>query len=158
MGAQVIFSTIPSSSIEFYYARRVYLVSQSILCPVLITILVLAGNCLACYIAVDEITTRLFSDLKTPYYLKCLGMGSIVFADILIATMMCWALYRKKTGFTRTDSVIMTLMAYSMNSGLLTSALGSVMLINFVIAPNNMIWMAVYWVMCKCYVNSLLAM
>jgi hypothetical protein len=56
--------------------------------------------------------------------------------DALIAGMMCWALYRKKTGITRwdfsfnvkishpflyrTDSMLMTLMAYTLNSGLLT--------------------------------------
>ena len=57
-------------------------------------------------------------------------------ADLLIAAAMCWSLYRKRTGFARqahpvdiyailtfmnrTDFIIMTLMAYSINSGLLT--------------------------------------
>jgi len=158
MGAQVIFSSIPTSAVQLFYARRVYLVSQSLLCPVIITILSISGNCLAFYLAVDEITAKPFSDIKTPYYLKCLGIGIAVLGDILVATMMCWALYRKKTGFARTDSVIMTLMAYSLNSGFLTSALGSVLLITFAIAPNTLIWMAVFWVMCKCYIISLLAM
>jgi hypothetical protein len=68
----------------------------------------------------------------------CIGLGSGVVADILIAVSMCWFLYHKRTGFTRrvhlspltlyiwlsfvhrTDSMIMTLMSYSLNSGLLT--------------------------------------
>ena len=68
----------------------------------------------------------------------CIGLGSGVLADALIAFSMCWYLYRKRTGFSRhvhfllrlyskfvnfvfrTDSMIMTLMSYSINSGLLT--------------------------------------
>ncbi|KAI0299250.1 hypothetical protein BC826DRAFT_996239, partial [Russula brevipes] len=38
---------------------------------------------------------------------------------------MCWCLWHKRTGFARTDSIIMTLMSYSINSGLLTSALAT---------------------------------
>jgi len=67
-------------------------------------------------------------------------MGSTALADILIALAMCWCLYHKRTGFAkwvsclfpvvaaqvgwksmyRTDSIIMTLMSYSVNSGMLT--------------------------------------
>ena len=68
----------------------------------------------------------------------CIGLGSGVLADALIAFSMCWYLYHKRTGFarhefifssfmpqiwlnfvSRTDSMIMTLMRYSINSGLL---------------------------------------
>jgi hypothetical protein len=58
-------------------------------------------------------------------------------ADLLIAASMCWYLFRKRTGFARqahpaeidavltsihrTDSIITTLMAYSINSGLVTA-------------------------------------
>jgi hypothetical protein len=31
----------------------------------------------------------------------CVGMTSGALADLLIASAMCWSLYRKKTGFTR---------------------------------------------------------
>ena len=60
-----------------------------------------------------------------------------VVVDLLIAASMCWYLFRKKTGFARqadpaeiyavlmlihrTDSIIMTLMAYCINSGLVAT-------------------------------------
>ena len=60
-----------------------------------------------------------------------------VAADLLIAASMCWYLYRKKTGSARqghpaevsavltfvhrTDSIITTLMAYCINSGLVVA-------------------------------------
>ncbi|KAH9172381.1 hypothetical protein EDB89DRAFT_921752 [Lactarius sanguifluus] len=101
-------------------------------------------------------------------------MGSSVVADILIAVSMCWFLYHKRTGFARTDSVIMTLMTYSVHSGLLTSVLTCAVLISvrvsllyFVIflcydqfstATSSMYWQIFFWPMGKVYANSLLAM
>jgi len=76
----------------------------------------------------------------------------------LIAASMCWSLYRWRTGFARTDSIIMTLTTYIVNSGLLVSLLAVAVMINFVVSPTSMIWVAIYWTMGKCYVNSLLAM
>ena len=62
-----------------------------------------------------------------------------VLIDVSITVMMCWALYRKRCGFQRcalplefmsqtvvtynhrTDSMIMTLLAYTINSGFLVT-------------------------------------
>ncbi|KAH8984342.1 hypothetical protein EDB92DRAFT_1493915 [Lactarius akahatsu] len=71
---------------------------------------------------------------------------------------MCWFLYHKRTGFARTDSVIMTLMTYTVHSGLLTSVLTCAVLISFSIAPSTMYSDMFFWPMSKFYANSLLAM
>jgi len=65
---------------------------------------------------------------------------------------------RRKTGFARTDSIVISLVAYTVNSCLLVCLLSFAMIISFVVAPNTMIWPAIYWTISKCYVNSLLAM
>ncbi|KAH9077339.1 hypothetical protein EDB83DRAFT_2515002 [Lactarius deliciosus] len=62
------------------------------------------------------------------------------------------------TSMYRADSIITTLMAYSINSGLLTSILSLGVIISSVVSPSSMIWLAFLWVMGKCGVNSLLAM
>jgi len=49
-------------------------------------------------------------------------------------------------------------MAYSINSGLVTSLLAAAMAISFVASSTSLIWLAFFWVMSKCYVNSMLAM
>ncbi|KAI9429465.1 hypothetical protein H4582DRAFT_2089142 [Lactarius indigo] len=53
---------------------------------------------------------------------------------------------------------ITTLMAYSINSGLLTGNLGTAMMVSFVVSPSSLTWLAFFWVMSRCYVNSLLAL
>jgi hypothetical protein len=90
--------------------------------------------------------------------MACIGLGTGVLADMLIASSMCWFLYHKRTGFSRTDSMIMTLMSYSINSGLLTCLLTTGALITFSTKPSSMIWQIFYWPMAKVYANSLLAM
>ncbi|KAH9004517.1 hypothetical protein EDB86DRAFT_3099080 [Lactarius hatsudake] len=88
----------------------------------------------------------------------CIGLGSAVVADILIAVSMCWFLYHKRTGFARTDSVILTLMTYSVHSGALTSVLACAVLISFSVAPSTMYSGLFFWPMAKFYANALLAM
>jgi len=144
--------------VQLMYARRVYIMSGNIVIPAIIT--ALGGICFA----LGFVLTRKIFELKyfsrdsSLTWVICVGMGSTASADILIALSMCWYLYHKRTGFAGTDSVIMTLMSYSINSGLLTSILAIGLPICFVIIPTNFIWVVFFWLMGKCYVNSFLAM
>ncbi|KAH9162654.1 hypothetical protein EDB89DRAFT_1913143 [Lactarius sanguifluus] len=87
-------------------------------------------------------------------------LGTVVLGDILVAVSMCRYLYHKRTGFLtfmhRADSVLIFLMAYSINSGLLTGLLGVATTITFIVSPSSLIWLGCSWAMSKCYVNSLL--
>ncbi|KAF8269873.1 hypothetical protein EI94DRAFT_1724080 [Lactarius quietus] len=103
-------------------------------------------------------TTHISDRYHSLIWLVRLAMGQCVVADVLIAVAMCWALYRKKTGLASTDSMIMTLMTYTIHSGLLTSLLGAAMMISFIVLPESLIPMAIVFSMGKCYVNSVLAM
>ncbi|KAH9971635.1 hypothetical protein BJV74DRAFT_244498 [Russula compacta] len=90
--------------------------------------------------------------------MTCIGMGSSTVVDVLIAVSMCWCLYHKKTGFARTDSIIMTLMVYIFSSGVLTSIFACATLISFIISPTTLIAQASYAPLGACYMNSFLAL
>ncbi|KAH9020373.1 hypothetical protein EDB84DRAFT_1581129 [Lactarius hengduanensis] len=64
----------------------------------------------------------------------------------------------RKTSLCRSDSIVMTLMAYTINTGLLTSLLGTAAIISVVVSPSSMIWLAFCWVMNGCSTNSMLAL
>ncbi|KAI9443462.1 hypothetical protein H4582DRAFT_1196849 [Lactarius indigo] len=155
---QINLGTIPGTCVQLYYARRIYIVSKSTFFPMVIAALLVLGNSVGIFFTVKEATVKRYSTAPTFYGVACVGMSAAVLVDIVVAAVMCWALYRKKTGFARTDSMIMTLMAYTVNTGLLTSFFGTVMTISFIVAPNKIIYMGFFWGMSKCYVNSLLAM
>ncbi|KAH8985982.1 hypothetical protein EDB86DRAFT_2309493 [Lactarius hatsudake] len=158
MNIQVIISILIGASVQLYYTRRVYIVSRSIFIPILIVALVVLGSSFGFLFTAKEFKLKRFARFHSLTWISCAGMTTSALADLLIAVAMCWSLYRRKTGYARTDSIIMTLMAYSINSGLLTSVLAGAMTISFVFSPSSLIWLAFYWAMSKCYTNSLLAM
>jgi hypothetical protein len=158
MNIQVDVNGLVDYMVQLYYARRVYIVSKSIIIPVIIV--VLGTNCVAFgfVFTVRAAALKNWSRYGALISVTCIGLGSGVVADILIAFSMCWFLHQKRTGFARTDSTIMTLIIYSINSGLLTSILTTAVLISFATAPRSLIWQLFFWPMGKFYANSLLAM
>ncbi|KAH9054881.1 hypothetical protein EDB87DRAFT_1406099 [Lactarius vividus] len=148
---------IVGALVQIFYARRVYLVSRSIICPIIIVALLTISLSFGLLFAVKEFALRRFSRFHSLLWVPCVGLAVITMTDLLIAVAMCWSLYRRRSGSVRTDSIITTLMAYSINSGLLMSILSLAAIISFVVSPSSMIWLALLWVMGKCGVNSLLA-
>jgi len=158
MELQVIFSIFIGASVQLYYTRRVYTVSQNIIGAIVIVALVVIVSSFGLLFTARAIVLKRFSNFHSLTWVMCVGMTAGALADLLIAAAMCWSLYHRRTGFARTDSMIMTLMSYSINSGVLTSLLAAAMAISFVVSSSSLIWLAFYWVLSKCYVNSLLAM
>ncbi|KAN0124660.1 hypothetical protein V8E53_014874 [Lactarius tabidus] len=152
---QIAISTVISSSVQLFYARRVYIVSQRIVCPILIVVSVAIAFSFGIFYTVREIVVRLLSDFHSLTWITCVALSAAALADILIAASMCWYLYNKRTG---TDSMLTTLMAYSINSGVLTSILGVAVTVSFAVSQASLICLAIFFVLSKCYVNSLLAM
>ncbi|KAH9179243.1 hypothetical protein EDB89DRAFT_2239062 [Lactarius sanguifluus] len=132
-------------------------VGGSIVIPIIIVIFGTASFALGLVFTIT-VTTLKWSRYASIISITNIGLGSAVVTDILIAVSMCWFLYHKRTGFARTDSVIMTLMTYSVHTGLLTSVLTCAVLISFAIAPSTMYSDMLFWPMSKLYANSLLAM
>ncbi|KAJ8080701.1 hypothetical protein PM082_017535 [Marasmius tenuissimus] len=85
------------------------------------------------------------------------GIGSAAAADILIAVSLCYYLYKSKTGSRRTDSLISTLMIYTLTTGVMTSVIDTIIVISFATMPQNFVWLALFWIVGRCYVNSFLA-
>ncbi|KAN0127833.1 hypothetical protein V8E53_014338 [Lactarius tabidus] len=153
-------STSPYAAISSrrFYARRIYVVSKSIIIPAIIVLLGTIYLVLALVFIAQATALKAWSRYTSLIGLTCFSLGSGVLADILITSSMCWFLYHKKTGFARTDSIIMTLMSYSVNSGLVTCLLTIAVLITFSVDTSSMLWTIFYWPMSKAYANSLLAM
>ncbi|KAH9999613.1 hypothetical protein BJV74DRAFT_161685 [Russula compacta] len=157
LNAQVIVNAFICYLVQIFYARRLYIMSKNIVVPVIVVLL--GGVTLAdgFIYAAEAARLEQYSRFNTLIWVISTGSGSSAVADILIALSMCWCLYRKKTGLSNTDSIIMTLIIYSIVTGLLTSILATVTLITFVLSPFTLLTLAFYGPMGRCYVNSLLA-
>ncbi|KAI0759571.1 hypothetical protein BD413DRAFT_271275 [Trametes elegans] len=83
--------------------------------------------------------------------------GLAVTIDLLVTGVLITVLLNSKTGFNRTDSLIQTLIIYSINSGLITSIAGVISFVFALVLPGNMIYFAVGLIATKLYANSVLA-
>ncbi|KJA13398.1 hypothetical protein HYPSUDRAFT_209581 [Hypholoma sublateritium FD-334 SS-4] len=94
------------------------------------------------------------SKLKNLFYLQfCVSTAS----DLSVTVILSWLLYQSRTGYTRTDSVIRILMAYTVNTGCVIAIVATASMISFITMPGNFIFLAFYLLVSKLYLNSYLA-
>ncbi|KAH9971633.1 hypothetical protein BJV74DRAFT_990423 [Russula compacta] len=158
MESQISINSFIAFLIQLFYARRLYLMSNSVIFPVIIVGLAVLVLILALISTVREHVLKRFSRYRPLTWSISIGLGGCSLVDILVASLMCWCLYHKRTGFARTDSILMNLMIYSICTGLLTSILATTALFIFIGSPTTITAQAFYGPLGTCYLNSLLAL
>ncbi|KZT25989.1 hypothetical protein NEOLEDRAFT_1133063 [Neolentinus lepideus HHB14362 ss-1] len=83
-------------------------------------------------------------------------LSSIMISDILIAASFCLYLYRNRTGFPRTDSLLSMLMKYSINTSVLTCICTVLILVTYA-TMQNLVYLGIFIFLSKLYLNALLA-
>ncbi|KAI0791275.1 hypothetical protein C8Q75DRAFT_69638 [Abortiporus biennis] len=82
---------------------------------------------------------------------------TLALEDTLIAIALCAILWARRTGFSRTDTQIQTLMRYSIHTGALTSLAAILIVITFASMRHNFVYIGIYLSLPKLYFNALLA-
>jgi len=156
LNVQTDFNGLIGFIVECFYARRVWIVSRNIYLTVVILILAVVHFGLGIVFTIGSFqnTRQNFSNLV---WVTSVGLGSAAAADMLIGISLCYYLSRSRTGFSRTDNLISTLMKYSLSTGFLTGIMACLVVLTFGIMPNNFVYLAFFWLLGKCYVNSVLA-
>ncbi|KAH8110767.1 hypothetical protein DFH11DRAFT_1800693, partial [Phellopilus nigrolimitatus] len=86
------------------------------------------------------------------------GINSLTAAsDVSIAGVLVFLLQRSRTGFRRSDSMISRLVAFSINTGLITAICAIASLVTSLVLPNTFIYILFFFCLPRLYVNSLLA-
>jgi hypothetical protein len=143
--------------VECFFARRVWIMSRNWFLTGIIVLLACIHFGLGIVFTVEGLLLVEVHKFGRLIWVTSAGLGSAAAADVIIAGSLCYYLLKSRTGFTRTDSLITTLIVYSLTTGLITSVIAMICVITFAIMPTNFIWLAFFWVMGKCYVNSALA-
>jgi len=103
------------------------------------------------------ITMDTFVQLAT---LKALSMTVNVLAvagDVLITVAFCVLLHRSRNSLRRSNTMINMLIAFSVQTGMLTSLCAIDSLISIAVSPNTFIYISFYFLLGRLYCNSLLA-
>ncbi|KAG2358338.1 hypothetical protein BDR07DRAFT_288306 [Suillus spraguei] len=147
-------------SVHVLYAYRIWIISKgkSRTLPITVGIVVILNSGVAMVLVWALYQCHVFSDLIKFEWAIYLALGAITFADIVIASALCYFLATSRTGFSSTDSLITKLMVYSINTGCLTSVCSIAVIITCAVMPTNFIFLAIDFLLVKVYVNSYLAL
>ncbi|KAI0635133.1 hypothetical protein C8Q77DRAFT_682550 [Trametes polyzona] len=176
--AQVIVTGVSDIIVRGIFCERVWKLSNRnwpLIATIVVTSLLVFGGSIAFSVRGYEFVNRLlfdetshipstsrfsipsFTDLAEISDILYLSLGTGVAADVLIAASMCALLAQRRTGFSRTDSMVRVLILYSINTGALTSLCALLCLVSYATMPNNFVFIAFYFVLPKLFLNSLLA-
>jgi len=86
-----------------------------------------------------------------------MGLVTSSVLDVVITSCLLWYLGNAKTGFAGMDQIVNTLSLYAVENGLLTSVAIVISLGFWLGMRDNLIFMAIHFVVAKLYANSLLA-
>lgn len=157
---QVICYALITKSVQALYVHRLWIVSKgrSRALPIMMCIIV------ALALGVDIVLVWVlyqchqFSDLIRVEWAAYAALSTATVVDILIASSMWYLLATSRTGFSRTDSFINKLIAYTVNTGCITSIGSVATIVTCAAMPNNFIFLGVVFLVAKLYVGSFLAL
>ncbi|KAJ3484320.1 hypothetical protein NLI96_g5725 [Meripilus lineatus] len=86
------------------------------------------------------------------------SLGTAAGADVLMSATLCYYLSRRRSSFRSTQSLLDTLVVFSINAGVFTSTCALACVISYATMPNNFIFQAFYYPLPKLLLNSLMAM
>ncbi|KAG1762606.1 hypothetical protein EDD22DRAFT_891152 [Suillus occidentalis] len=157
---QIIIDVLIIYGVHMLYVYRIWIISKgrSRSFPIVAGAIVLSGSGVAIVLIWALYRCRVFSDLIKIEWSTYMALGAITFADVVIASSLCYLLATSRTGFSSTDSLITKLMVYVINTGSLTSICSMIAMITCAVMPNNFIFLAVEFLVAKLYVNSFLAL
>ncbi|KAF8643364.1 hypothetical protein AX16_009092 [Volvariella volvacea WC 439] len=153
-----IITSIASTTVQGFFVWRIWMLSKrSPYFPVVMIPAIIAQPVL-CIIYLIE-------SLRNPSLEEFARLNSITFAangiaagvDIAIAVFMGILLVLGRTGFRRTDQMIVRLMFITVNTGAWTALFALVVVILSAVYPGQLTSAATYFPLCSLYVNTLLA-
>ncbi|TDL16195.1 hypothetical protein BD410DRAFT_645099 [Rickenella mellea] len=144
---------------QLYFAWRVWRLSSG---NYFLTVAIICLTCMHLAFATREVAIgfkaqRFHLNLPNSEFLIGMTLGSTLACDVVITGSLCFFLNKGRTGFTRTDSLIKSLILYSLCTGLVTSMFAIVNIVAFFSMQSNLIHLGIYFLMGKLYTASLLA-
>jgi hypothetical protein len=157
--SQVIITCLTDSIVRCIFARRIWFLSgrkKVLLFAILSTTFLVFASGMA--FAIRGFLEVSYTNLVVESsWLLYTSLGGAVFADLFVALSLCVLLDHSRSGFKSTDSLVNTLMMYSINTGILTSVCAIACFVTFTIWPHSFIFIGIYFVLGKLYVNTILA-
>ncbi|KAJ7813662.1 hypothetical protein B0H14DRAFT_2778412 [Mycena olivaceomarginata] len=157
---QILINVVIVLLVQSLYAYRVWLLSgyhHGVL-GYLVAGVVLGGFAIGIVLSYETYTISTWSQAARIAWAVEASFAASTAIDMIISVAMCYYL-RKSMGRERVlNSRISGLMQYSLSCGVFTSACSLSCLFTFILMPNNLVFLALSYLLTRLYVNSFLAM
>ncbi|KAJ7352094.1 hypothetical protein DFH08DRAFT_857934 [Mycena albidolilacea] len=146
--------------VQSLYAYRVWLLGgyhHGVL-GYLVAGVVLGGFAIGIVLAYETYTVSSWTNTGDIAWAVESSFAASTMIDIVISVAMCYYLRKSKGMESRLNSRISTLMQYTLSCGVFTSACSIACLFTFILMQNNLVFLALSFLLTRLYVNSFMAM
>ncbi|KAH8825036.1 hypothetical protein DL96DRAFT_156809 [Flagelloscypha sp. PMI_526] len=151
-----ICTTISSITVQGFLIHRLHrLTKQFWLC----IFLIFAASAASLFAVIDSIMVSILVDMTKFGALIPLSVAWLIIeagVDIIITVVLSRALWRSKTGFTRTNTVVNRCVRASIQSGFFSSVFAIAIILAFAFWPSTYLFAIFGWPLGRIYSNSLL--
>ncbi|KAJ7268993.1 hypothetical protein C8J57DRAFT_1509210 [Mycena rebaudengoi] len=150
---QICVGSFVETLVQMFYAWRIWgLSGKAPHIPAVITCLALGLNCLAIVYISDALRIpSLQESIKEDWPLGVAAIALEVATDLLIAGSMLYFLTKNRTSFHNTRKAVHTLIAYSVNSGILVTVVAICVLVALLVSSTTSVWVGIFFVLTKLY-------
>ncbi|KAJ7635902.1 hypothetical protein B0H17DRAFT_1107338 [Mycena rosella] len=155
----VVFSGLIGASVQGFFSFRIYSLSRKVYIPLFIWIISFWRLLSSILVLTGTLQSSTVEGAEGQWGWALLASWSVSAAnDLVITVALVTILIRQRTyAQKRTVVLVDKLIAWTIETGMLTSACGILMLICFVTMRNNYIFLAFFAVEARMFSNSLLA-
>lgn len=158
----VVFETLITLLVQGFFAWRIFRLSErlhiSMVCWVLSLFRFGSGLALAgeSYLSVPKQAINTFALTDNFGWLITLAVTVGAFVDVLIALTLCYYIksFAPSSPSKRVVALVNRLMAWTIQTGLVTSIASVAVVISFHAVRNTELWFSIYMVLAKLYSNS----
>ncbi|KAJ7499644.1 hypothetical protein FB451DRAFT_1206070 [Mycena latifolia] len=159
IGLSLIISSIVGPGVQIFFADRVRILSGRMLIPVVCWFLSVVRAISLVAVCVATLVTPFIPAFKAKWdWLVLSSIGVSTTVDVVVAISLCVLLWQRRTrsSVKTTQQTIDSLLAWTINTGLLTSA-ASIMMLIFFVTMANFAWLTMLLIIPRLFANSMLA-
>jgi len=152
-----VLNSIISCSAQFFYAWRIWVLSNSIWVPGAIFMVACVQGGTGFYSGWFVHNVGVWSKVPEAYKTTCVWLGGTALCDGLITASMIFYLHRSRTGFKATSNILAKFIRVTIETGLICAAFAILDLAFFLRFQSTNYHLAPNLPLSKLYSNSLLA-
>ncbi|KAJ7108853.1 hypothetical protein C8R43DRAFT_184958 [Mycena crocata] len=159
LSTAILFSGIVGPCVQAFFSFRIYVLSKKLYVPCvcwLLSFLRMVGSVSVFILALEMVSLASYEAQWGWLLTTILAVGAGV--DLIIASTLVYLLSKKRDlGHKSTAATVDKLIKWTIETGVVTSAGGIIMLICFETMKDNFVWLAWFVVLARLFSNSVLA-